>query len=110
MHWHYRNLQNFAHWSTCVAANTSQTVTRGYISMANASEAWMRPPGWRVVSTLWLQSSNSKDTSTGQFSSPFAAVLTKEAMMVVLVRGSKTLTDWLAGGMQQQQQQQQQWH
>jgi hypothetical protein len=78
--------------------------------MANASEAWMRPPGWRVVSTLWLQSSNSRDASTGQFSSPFAAVLTKDAIMVVLVRGSKTLTDWLAGGRQQQQQQQQQWH
>jgi hypothetical protein len=61
----------------------------------------MRPAGWRVVSTLWLQSSNSKNVSAGQFSSPFAAVLTKDAMMVVLVRGTKTLTDWLAGERQQ---------
>jgi hypothetical protein len=108
MHWHFRNLQNFAHWSSCISSNNSITVTRGYVSTANPSEAWLKPVGWQVVSTLWLQSSNSRDVDVAQFSSPFAAVLVKEALLVVLVRGSKTLTDWLAGKRQQQHRQQQQ--
>lgn len=110
MHWHYRSLQNFGHWSSCVSKNgsgsrsTRTSVTRGYPKSSNASEAWLKPAGWKSVSTLWLQSSNSKAADAAWFDTPFAAVLVKDSILTVLVRGSKTLTDWLAGERLQQQQ------
>jgi hypothetical protein len=80
-------------WAPCASTNETRTNTPGWVRMANSSQEWMRPAGWRVVSTLWVMDGPAQ---AGVYW-PFATVLIKGSQMAFLIRGTETYDDWLTG-------------
>ncbi|WIA42326.1 hypothetical protein OEZ86_008339 [Tetradesmus obliquus] len=91
MYWHWKNLYNFELWAPCAATNASKTQTSGWVRMGNSSLEWLRPVGWRVLSTLWVKDGPAQAGVTW----PFATVLLKGKQLVILIRGTETYADWL---------------
>lgn len=81
-------------WAPCAATNASKTQTSGWVRMGNSSLEWLRPVGWRVLSTLWVKDGPAQAGVTW----PFATVLLKGKQLVILIRGTETYADWLTGG------------
>lgn len=99
MYWHYKHLHNFGYWCSCATTNTTQTVTKGLLQMPSPSQQWLKPAGWQVVSTLWLKGGGEVEKGTAEYS-PFAVIIKQDtvSMMSVLLRGSHSLAEWMAGG------------
>jgi hypothetical protein len=80
-------------WAPCAATNSTRTITPGWVRMSNSFLEWLRPAGWRVVSTLWVKDGPAQ---AGVYW-PFATVLLKGSQMAFLIRGTETYADWLTG-------------
>ncbi|KAG1664934.1 hypothetical protein FOA52_004456 [Chlamydomonas sp. UWO 241] len=79
--WMFRTLVNFAMWAPCMVGDNAASLNR----------AQPVPPGWEALDTLWLTEATN---ASGPFEIPFATVHMRDAMLVVLVKGTQTEYEW----------------